>query len=137
MRAIGHTEWVEDHRFADRSGRQQHHGTVEAALVNWFLERPTDEAVDHLNEAGVPCAPVNTVPQSAVHPHVGARDVMVEVPDPHADSMHVTGRVIKFNRSGMPVGSAPTVGQHTDEILEELLQMDGAKIASLRDAGVV
>lgn len=137
VRAIGHEEWIEDPRFADRAGRQQNHGIVEAALVNWFLDRGTDEAVDHLNEAGVPCAPVNTVPQSAVHPHVGGREVMMEVPDPYADTMHVTGRVIKFNRSGMPVGGAPAVGQHTKEILGDLLEMDEAMIASLKDAGVI
>jgi formyl-CoA transferase len=85
----------------------------------------------------VPCAPVNTISQSAVEEHLAARDVMVEVPDENAGTMFVTGRVMKFSRSGMPVGSAPTVGQHTDEILSGLLGRSPDEIADLRAAGVV
>ena len=136
-RALGHEEWTEDPRFADRAGRSENNGVVQAVLVNWFLARPTQEAVDTLNDAGVPCAPVNDIPHSATAEHLSARDVMVEVPDAQAGTMHVTGRVIKFNRSGMPVGHAPTIGEHTDEILTGLLGKSEEEIAALREAGVV
>ncbi len=80
---------------------------------------------------------MNDIPHSAKHEHLGARDVMVEVPDARAGTMHVTGRVIKFNRSGMPVGHAPTIGEHTDEILTGLLGKSEEEIANLREAGAV
>lgn len=134
---VGHPEWISDSRFADRASRFESRGVVEAVLVNWFLEHDTAEAVQRLGDAGVPCAPVNSVPQAAVHEHVKARDVMVEVPDPSAGSIHVTGRVVKFSRSGMPVGSAPAVGEHTDEVLSGLLDKTSAEIAELREDGVV
>ena len=93
--------------------------------------------VDALNKAGVPCAPVNTIAQSSAEEHLMARDVMVKVPDEKAGSMYVTGRVMKFNRSGMPVGSAPTIGQHTNEILSSLLGRTADEISELHTAGVV
>lgn len=134
---IGHPEWVGDPRFADRRSRHENNGICEAALVNWFLERPSSDAVAALNAADVPCAPVNTVPQSAVDPHVAERDVMVEVPDPASGNIHVTGRMIKFTRSGMPVGAPPAIGEHTGAVLSELLGKSAAEIQSLRDQGVV
>ena len=136
-RAVGRPEWIEDERFTDRNSRADNSDIVAAYLVNWFAGRDTKEAIDTLNEAGVPCAPVNTISQSAVEEHVAARDVMVEVPDESAGTMFVTGRVMKFSRSGMPVGSAPTIGQHTDEILSGLLGKSSDEIADLRAAGVV
>ena len=54
-------------------------------------------------------------------PHLHEREVLVEVPDPHAGSIHVTGKTIKFGRTPMEVGSAPTVGEHTEDILRDLL----------------
>ena len=134
---LGRGDWVDDSRFADNESRAENSGIVEAVLVNWFLERTSEDASDELNEAGVPCAPVNTIAQSAVHPHVTEREIMIETPDDVAGTMWVTGRMIKFNRSGMPVGAAPTVGQHSGEILEELLGRDRDEVAILRAKNVI
>ena len=62
---------------------------------------------------------------------------MVEVPDPVAGKIHVTGRVIKFSRSGMPVGPAPGIGEHTGDILRGVLGMADTEIDALRERGVV
>ena len=65
------------------------------------------------------------------------RDVIVEVDDKRAGSIHVTGRVIKFSRSGMPVGRAPEIGEHTDDILSGILDMPEDEISELREQKVV
>ena len=65
------------------------------------------------------------------------RDVIVEVDDKRAGSIHVTGRVIKFSRSGMPVGRAPEIGEHTDDILSGILEMPEDEISGLREQKVV
>ena len=65
------------------------------------------------------------------------RDVIVEVEDKRAGAIHVTGRVIKFTRSGMPVGIAPEIGEHTGEILSGILDMPEDEISALRQQGVV
>ena len=105
-------------------------------LVNWFPERTTAEAVQTLSDAGVPVAPVNDIPRAAQDPHLREREVMVEVSDQAAGTIHVTGRVIKFSRSGMPVGSAPEIGEHSEEILHGVLGLSATEIEALRAGGV-
>jgi len=85
----------------------------------------------------VPCAPINDVAAAANDPHIAEREAMVEVPDPVAGTMWVTGKMIKFSRTPMEVGSAPTVGEHTDEILTGLLGYDAERVAALKAANAV
>ncbi|MDA1256411.1 MAG: CoA transferase [Chloroflexi bacterium] len=134
---IGHSEWKEDPRWQDRTGRSEDSGEIEAALIKWFGERTTDEAEETLNAASIPSAPVNDIPHAAMSKHLKEREVMVEVPDPIAGTIHVTGKIIKFSRSDVPVGSTPTVGQHNDEIMRDLLGKSDDEIARLRSAGVL
>ena len=136
-RTLGHPEWTDDPRFSSRQTRTQNVGLVEAVLVNWFLERTSAAAVQTLSDAGVPAAPVNDIPRAAMEPHLREREVMIEVPDPVAGKIHVTGRVIKFSRSGMPVGPAPAIGEHNEDILGGTLGLSAAEIDRLRASGVI
>jgi crotonobetainyl-CoA:carnitine CoA-transferase CaiB-like acyl-CoA transferase len=61
----------------------------------------------------------------------------VEVPDPIAGTIAVSGDYWHFSRSEVPVGSTPTVGQHTDEILGGLLGFSSDKLATLREERVI
>ena len=130
-------EWVEDPRFASRTERSRNAAIVEEELARWFATRTTEEAVDTLSEADIPCAPVNDVPQAAQSPQLWERELLVEVPDPVAGTIHVSGKQIKLSRSEMVVGSAPTVGQHTDEILHDLLNYSPEQIQKLREEEVI
>ena len=65
------------------------------------------------------------------------REIMMEVPDPIAGTMWVTGKSIKFSRTPMVVGSAPVVGEHTTEILRDILGYADGRIQSLHDSEVV
>ena len=130
-------EWVDDPRFANRTERSRNAAIVEEELARWFATKTTDEAVDILSEADIPCAPVNEVPQAAQSPQLWERELLVEVPDPVAGTIHVSGKQIKLSRSEMVVGSAPTVGQHTDEILSDLLGYSPEQIKQLRDEAAV
>jgi len=96
-----------------------------------------DEAEKTLNAASIPCAPVNDIPRAAMSEHLREREVLVEVDDPVAGKIHVTGKIVKFSRSDVPVGSTPTIGQHNEEIMGDLLGMSGEKISELRAAGVI
>ena len=61
----------------------------------------------------------------------------MEVPDPVAGSIHVSGKMIKFGRTEMVVGSAPVVGQHSEEILSEILGYSEERINELSNNQVV
>ena len=134
---INKPEWVDDDRFASRTERSRNAALVEEELARWFSTKATEEAVDTLAEAEIPCAPVNDIPQASRSPQLWERDLLVEVPDPVAGTIHVSGKQIKLSRSGMVVGSAPTVGQHTDEILRDLLDYSPEQVKQLRDDDVV
>ena len=135
--ALDKPQWLENHLFSTREGRIEYESKLQAELADWFMARTTQEAVDHLSSFSVPCAPVNNVEQAAKEPHLREREIMVEVPDPVAGSIHVTGKMIKFSRTPMAVGSAPVVGEHTEEILRDTLGYSRQRIDDLRGQGVV
>ena len=110
---------------------------LEAELSAWFAPRTTQEAADKLSSHSVPCSPVNTVKQAATDPHVTEREIMMEVPDPVAGTMWVTGKTIKFSRTPMVVGSTPLVGEHTREVLQDILGYDEARVRALHEAEIV
>ena len=136
-KVVGHPEWGEDPTLSTRDGRAAFAAEIEPVLAQWFAGQSTKEATDALGEAGVPCSPVNDVKTASADPHMSERDVIVEVDDKRAGSIHVTGRVIKFSRSGMPVGRAPEIGEHTEEILSGVLDMPEDEIGALREKEVV
>ena len=130
-------EWVADERFATRALRSENADALESGLSDWFADKKMQEAADYLASYGVPCSPVNTTAQAARDPHLTEREVMMEVPDPVAGTMWVTGKPVKFNRTPMVVGTTPLIGEHTTEILRDILGYDDAKIQSLHDSEIV
>jgi len=134
---LNRPEWVEDARFADRASRSANAETVEEDLAQWFASRTTEEAVNAMSEAGIPCSPVNDVPQAAMSPHLWERELLVEVPDAVAGTIHASGKLIKLSRSETVIGETPTVGQHTEEILGGLLHYTPQQIQQLREEEVV
>ena len=135
--ALDKPEWRDDARFAERRSRQDHASELEPELEAWFASRTTREAVDQLSAHSVPAAPVNTVEGAAAESHLHEREILVDVPDPVAGNIHVAGKMIKFSRTPMVVGSAPTVGQHTSEILTGTLGYSEEQVRTLVDGGVV
>ena len=135
--AMDRPELLEDERFASRDLRSKNADALESELGAWFIDWNMQDAADHLAAHGVPCSPVNNTAQAAKDPHMTEREIMMEVPDPIAGTMWVTGKSIKFSRTPMVVGSAPVVGEHTTEILRDILGYDDARIQSLHDSEVV
>jgi len=135
--AIDKPEWKSDERMRTRSGRVTHAEIMEPILADWFRNRTTKEAVDHLSKFGIPASPINDTARAAQDPHLHQREVMVEVPDQIAGKIHVAGKMIKFSRTPMVVGSTPLIGEHTDDILKGTLGYPAQKIVALKEAGVV
>jgi len=129
--AVNKPEWLEDTRFSTRADRQANNDALEDELTEWFSERNTRDAAEH------PCAPVNTVEQAAKEPLLQEREMMMEIPDPVAGTMWVTGKSIKFGRTPMVVNPTPLIGEHTRELLSDVLGYDDEKIGSLEDSQVI
>ena len=106
-------------------------------LDAWCADRTVKDICDALLELGVPVAPVKTIPEVAKDPHLWAREMMVKVPDPIAGEMYVPGVAMKLSATPGQVGSVPSPGQHTDEVLGRLLGYDAETLTALRAAKVI
>jgi CoA:oxalate CoA-transferase len=108
-----------------------------ALVETWCAGHSVDEICATLGEAGIPVGPVRTIPEVAKDPHLWEREMLVKMDDAVAGEMYVPGVSIKLSKTPGRVGPVPTPGQHTDEVLREVLGYDGATIEGLRQRGVV
>lgn len=116
---------LEDERFATNVQRVENHEPLKTIIETWTRERNLDDIVEILLDAGVPSAPINTIDRVAADPHIaGAREMFVDLEHPKAGKMKVTGNQLKFTNQKVIIDRpAPLLGQHTEEILEELLEI--------------
>jgi len=107
------------------------------AVESWCADRGVEEICQALMNAGVPVAPVRTIPQVAQDPHVWERDMLVRMEDAVAGEMYLPGVTVKMSRTPGRVGPVPTPGQHTDDVLRGLLGLDADTLSGLREAKVI
>lgn len=120
--AIGLPELADDPRFADASGRLEHRDELVAVLERRLRDGDTKQWLDALIEAGVPSAPVSGVPDALAGEQVGARDMVLRLEHPRYGSYRAVGNPLKISGSGPPpLRPAPTLGEHTGEVLGRVL----------------
>jgi crotonobetainyl-CoA:carnitine CoA-transferase CaiB-like acyl-CoA transferase len=107
------------------------------AVDAWCAENTVDHIVKTLLDSEIPVAPVKTIPQVAVDPHLWEREMLVKMEDPVAGEMYLPGATIKMSKTPGRIGPVPTPGQHTDEVLSRLLGYDRATLQELRQAKVI
>jgi len=107
------------------------------AVEAWCAENTVDHIVKTLLDAEIPVAPVKTIPQVAVDPHLWEREMLVKMEDPVAGEMYLPGATIKMSKTPGRIGPVPTPGQHTDEVLSRLPGYDRATLQELRQAKVI
>lgn len=136
--AIGMPGLADDPRFARNPQRVEHRGELIDILTEIFLQRDTAAWMTLLIDAGVPCAPVQTIDQVFLAPQVIAREMVVKVPHPTAGTIRMAGLPVKF--SGTPAAirlAPPLLGQHTAEVLRSWLRLDDSAIDDLKSKGVI
>ncbi len=137
---LGHPEWLEDTRFASRTGWARHtDDVIRPALEAWAADKGKLEAATELCAEGIVAGPSNLAEDIAADPHVRAHNMLIEVPRPDSDKPYLTiGNPVKMSRlQEGPVGSFPSVGEHTDEVLREVLGAADDELASLRRDGAI
>jgi crotonobetainyl-CoA:carnitine CoA-transferase CaiB-like acyl-CoA transferase len=130
--------WATDPRFADARGRRAALDEIDAALASACAAVERDELVERLLFAGVPAAPVVHPSAVAQNPQVRARGFLERVDHPVAGAREVPGLPMRFSDvSHWYRTPAPTLGQHTAEVLRELLGLDDATIEDLRAESII
>jgi formyl-CoA transferase len=105
-------------------------------LINKFAEKYTKrELMAILNPLDVPCGPIMSTTDLATDEHVRGRDMWVELDHPQRGKWWNVGMPIKLSASPAKIERSPTLGEHTDEILQEVLGYQKEKISSLKSAG--
>ena len=135
--ALGKPEWEEDERFTQRHIRAKHSDVINLAMKELLSTMTMAEGVDHFTKHDVTAAPVNDIASAAADPHPWERRALVEVDDPIAGKVNVSGDFWHFSRTPAVVGSTPMPGEQTDELLAGLLDLSEDDIDRLRQQGVV
>jgi crotonobetainyl-CoA:carnitine CoA-transferase CaiB-like acyl-CoA transferase len=136
VETLGAPELAEDARFRTFDDRFAHKDALIPALQARFATRTTEEWLERLR-GRVPCAPVNDVRQALADPQVTARDMIVEVEHPDFGPLKEVRSPVRTEGEIRHPARAPKLGEHTDQILREILSYSDGTIARLRDAGVI
>lgn len=125
---------LKDERFESNSKRTAHAKELYVILNALFKHKTILEWMAILEEAGIPCAPINSVDKIVNDPHIKAREMIVEVEHPVAGHLKMPGVPVKMSLTPGSVDfPAPMLGQHTEEILKEILGWDETKTKAFFD----
>jgi formyl-CoA transferase/CoA:oxalate CoA-transferase len=136
--AIGRPELTNDPRFDAIQKRRDSRDEVNAAVAGFTRGKTVAELVEIFTAHQVPHAPVLGVKEALAQPQAVAREMVVETDHKVLGKIPIVSRSIKYVDAPQPAPSAPPVlGQHTDEILQEVLGLTAEQVAELRAAKVV
>jgi crotonobetainyl-CoA:carnitine CoA-transferase CaiB-like acyl-CoA transferase len=115
---VGAPELITDPRFKTNSDRMANREELARLLGDHLKQRSTADWLDDLDAAGIPAGPINDIAAMAADPQTLAREMVVELDHPKAGKTKAIGLPIKFSETpGKVVTPAPTLGQHTREVL--------------------
>jgi formyl-CoA transferase len=135
---LGQPDLPQDERYATAEARGLHMRAFIQEVERWFAAHTYEEASKALEEHQVPYSPIMSMADIFTEPHYRERDMIIDVPEPMLGSLPQPGVVPKLSRTpGRVTHAGPPLGQHTEEILCEFLQMSPAEIEELRKEGVI
>jgi len=136
--AIGTPELKDDARFMRNAERSSHHAELETILARRFMTKPRDHWLRLLSDAAVPCAPIANVEEVTRNPHLQERGMIVRADHPSYPDLIVPGSPFKSTGSQtIPTTRAPSLGEHTDTLLERVLGFDSLRLSELRKRSII
>ena len=135
---IGRKEWIDDPRFESNPKRVENRDAILPLVAEVMAARTCYEWVGLFVEASIPCGPVNNMQSLFADPQVLHRDMVAEVPHPTIGTLHLCGVPIKYSATPATIRRPPPLlGEHTDEILADILDYPPDRIEALRRDGAV
>ena len=135
---VNRSDLILDKRFQTNADRTENHSQLFPILSEIMSERTTDDWIDALGKIGVPCGPINAMDKVVNHPQVQAREMIARVAHQITGEVEVPGVPIKLSETPGDVDApAPSLGEHTTEILTGVLKMSPDEVEKLKQDGVV
>jgi formyl-CoA transferase len=135
---IGQPELKDDPRFVANSDRLANRETLTGILSDAFMTRDADEWLSELARIGVPCGPINTIPEVFDNPQALDRNLALTVEHSTAGPIKVPGFPYKLSQTPAEVRlPPPLLGEHTEKVLTELLGYSIEDVARLREQGTI
>ncbi len=132
---LGIADLVNDQRFAKIADRRKNQSEMWALITRFAANHTKREFMTILNDLDVPCGPIMSTEDLANDEHVRGRNMYVELDHPQRGKWHNIGMPIKLSASPAVIERSPTLGEHTDQVLQEVLGWSESQIAAKKQAG--
>jgi formyl-CoA transferase len=132
---VGQPDLATDPRYLKIGDRRKNQNDVWGLLEGFASKYTKQEFMVILNDLDVPCGPIMSTEDLANDEHVRGREMYVELDHPQRGKWFNVGMPIKLSASKAKIERSPTLGEHTDEVLKEVLGLSDADIAAKKAAG--
>jgi formyl-CoA transferase len=134
---IGKPEWKEDPKFANPPARLPHLNEIFGAIEDWTMTKTKYEVMEICNPLDIPVGPILSMKELAEEPSLRESGTIVEVDHPERGPYLSVGCPVKLSDNEVVVERSPLLGEHSAQILGEVLGYSEAEIAALQESGVV
>jgi len=138
MVAVGRADMAASERYRRNADRVVHRAELDGAIDAWLAARSTDDCLAELQAADVPAVKINSIADVMAHPQVLSRGNFVEVPDHDRGAVCMPAPVPRMAHMGPTVRwPGEALGESTRDVLQRSLGLDDARLAELRERGVI
>lgn len=134
---IGETGWKTHPDYAKPAARLKHLNTIFERIEQWTMTKTKFEVMEILNKDDIPCGPILSMKELAEDQSLRATGTVIEVDHPTRGSYLSVGNPIKLSDSPTDVKRSPLLGEHTEEILRDVLGFTAAHIAEIHESGAL
>ncbi len=136
--AMGKPELAEDSRFNRHTPRGKHQKELDDIIADWSMTLDADQLNHILNEYGIPQGKIYRAPDMLSDAHFKAREAIIKVAHPQFKNLQMQNVFPKFSKTpGKVRWTGPTLGQHNDEIYQDLLQLNNQEISELTTKDII
>jgi formyl-CoA transferase len=136
-KTIGHPEWNDDPDYNTPAGRLPRLAHIFSEIEKWTMTMTKMEVMATLNPLNVPCGPILSMKELADEPSLRNTGTVVEVDHPKRGKYLTVGNPIKLSDSPTEVTRSPLFGEHTDEVLRDVLGLSEQDIQTAREQGAI
>ena len=137
LQVVDRPQWLDDPRYATLAERMRNAEAFLKEIGSIFRTQSSDVWSARCKQAGIPCGAVRTPGQALLSPEASERGLVFALPHPTAGVAPVIAQPARFSETPCRYEAPPTLGQHTERVLQELLGYDAARIAELAASGAV